>query len=70
MVASGPPLCRIEGVLGRAEACPGARCPFWEPDRTVLAGRCAFAKVDIETDPEVAALLVQVRRMLESARGT
>ena len=69
MVASGPALCRIEGVLGHAEACPGARCPFWDPGRAVLAGRCAFAKVDIETDPEVAALLMQVREMLESVRS-
>jgi hypothetical protein len=69
VVASGPPLCRIEGVLGHAEACPGARCPFWEPGR-LPAGGCAFAKVDIEADTEVAALLVHVRNMLEEVRST
>jgi len=69
MVPSGAMPCRIEGALGHAEACPGESCPFWEAGRATRHGRCAFAKVDLESDHDVAVLLVQVRRMLESARA-
>jgi hypothetical protein len=62
-------LCRIERVLGRTEVCPEERCPFWEPGGAVLEGRCAFERVDLDEDPEVATLLAQVRRTLESYPG-
>jgi hypothetical protein len=61
-------LCRFEQALGRNEACPEARCPFWEPGGAVLQGRCAFDEVAISASPDVARCLLRVRRTLETAR--
>ena len=51
------------------EACPGERCPFWEPGGAVLAGGCVieYLRVELRT-PGVAAFLLETRERLEHAR--
>jgi len=56
--------CTIELIAeGHAERCPGAGCAFWDRG-------CALARVESELDgrPEVARLLVDLRRELEAGR--
>jgi hypothetical protein len=50
-------------AVGHAERCPGEVCPFWERG-------CALARVEHQLDgrPEVAQLLLDLRRELESGR--
>ena len=58
-------LCTIELIAeGHAERCPGEECAFWDRG-------CALARVEGELDgrPEVAQLLVNLRRELESGRS-
>ena len=58
------PLCTIELIAeGHAERCTGEECPFWERG-------CALARVEAQLDarPEVAALLLDLRRDLEAGR--
>ena len=58
------PLCTIELIAeGHASRCPGEACPFWEQG-------CALSRVEHELDarPEVAALLLALRRELETGR--
>ncbi len=65
MTASPSPhrvLCTIEMIAeGHADRCPGEACAFWR-------NGCALAGVEAELAgrPEVAALLVGLRRELES----
>jgi len=63
-------ICRLEHTAGRSAPCPESACPFWEPGGAVLEGRCAFERLDLEGRPEVAAELLCVRRLLESAVTT
>ena len=59
------PLCTIELIAeGHAERCPGEECAFWDRG-------CALARIEGELDgrPEVAQLLVNLRRELESGRS-
>ena len=59
------PLCTIALIAeGHAERCPGEACAFWEHG-------CALARVEGELDgrPEVAQLLLDLRRELESGRS-
>jgi hypothetical protein len=49
--------------LGVIEACPGARCPFWEDNR------CAFRTLPVDDRPEVAKFLLELRDELERARA-
>jgi len=59
------PLCTIELVAeGHAGRCPGETCPFWERG-------CVLTRVEAELDgrPEVAALLLDLRRRLERGRA-
>ncbi len=59
------PLCTIELIAaGHAERCPGETCPFW-------SGGCVLARVEHELDsrPDVAALLLELRRELEAGRA-
>jgi hypothetical protein len=65
--ASVERLCRFAAVLGRTEVCPREACAFWEPGGAVLEGRCAFEQLDLSARPELAALLLDLRRRLESA---
>jgi hypothetical protein len=57
-------LCTLELVAeGHADRCPGAACAFWESG-------CALARIEAELDgrPEVAQLLLDLRREIESGR--
>ena len=56
------PLCTIELIAeGHASRCPGDDCPFWDHG-------CVLSRVEIELEgrPEVAELLLGLRRELES----
>jgi len=58
------PLCTIELIAeGHAERCPGHECAFWERG-------CVLSRVEAELDarPEVARLLLNLRRELEDGR--
>jgi hypothetical protein len=57
------PLCTIE-LIAAAEAtrCPGERCAFW--DRGCIFER---SEGELDANPDVARLLVDLRRVLESA---
>jgi hypothetical protein len=58
------PLCTLELIAeGHAERCPGEACAFWERG-------CVLARVETELDhrPEVAELLLTLRRELEAGR--
>ena len=57
-------LCTIEMIaVGHAERCPGEVCPFWERG-------CALTRIEHQLDdrPDVAQLLLDLRRELESGR--
>lgn len=59
------PLCTIELVAeGHAERCPGEECAFWERG-------CVLTRVESELHgrPEVAGLLLGLRRELEAGRA-
>ena len=58
------PLCTIELIAeGHAERCPGTDCAFW-------SNGCVLARVEAELDgrPDVAELLLGLRREIESGR--
>ena len=59
--------CTLQGVVGRTEECPGARCPFWEADGK--GGDCALAAIGPELTgrPALAAHLLELRHGLELA---
>jgi hypothetical protein len=57
-------LCTIELIAeGHAERCPGEECVFWEHG-------CALTRIEYELEgrPDVAQLLVDLRRELEAGR--
>ena len=57
-------LCTIELIAeGHADRCAGEECAFWERG-------CALARVEAELDgrPDVARMLVDLRREIESGR--
>ena len=57
------PLCTIELIAGEeATRCPAERCVFWERG-------CIFERIEgeLEAKPDVARLLVDLRRVLESS---
>ena len=57
-------LCTLELIAtGHAERCPGETCAFWEHG-------CALTRIQTELDgrPDVAALLLDLRRELEVGR--
>ena len=58
------PLCTIELIAeGHAERCPGEECAFWERG-------CVLTRVETQLAdrPEVARVLVDLRRELEAGR--
>ena len=58
------PLCTIELIAeGHAERCPGEECGFWE--RGCVLSR---AESEIAGRPEVAGLLLDLRRQLDAGR--
>ena len=59
------PLCTIELIAtGHAARCPGEACAFWDRG-------CALARVEVVLDgrPEVARILLDLRRELEAGRA-
>jgi hypothetical protein len=59
------PLCTLELVAqGHAERCPGEECAFWDRG-------CVLARIETELAwrPEVAQLLLDLRRELEAGRA-
>ena len=70
MAGESPHICSLEAAVGKLEACPAGDCPFWEPGGAVLAGRCAFEKLDITADSSLAAWLLEIRSRLGSAEST
>jgi hypothetical protein len=69
-VESTTHLCSLEAAVGKLEACPEGRCPFWEPGGAALEGRCAFEELDIEADAALAAWLLEIRERLASSEST
>jgi hypothetical protein len=58
------PLCTIEMIAqGHAARCPGDECAFW--DRGCVLSR---VEMELESRPEVAQLLLDLRGELESGR--
>jgi hypothetical protein len=58
------PLCTIEMIAqGHAARCPGEECAFWERG-------CVLSRIELELEsrPEVAQLLLDLRGELESGR--
>jgi len=58
------PLCTIELIAtGHAARCPGPECAFWDHG-------CILSRIELELDsnPEVARLLLEVRGELEAGR--
>ena len=58
------PLCTIELIAeGHADRCPGEECAFWDRG-------CVLARIEAELDgrPEVARLLLDLRRELDAGR--
>jgi hypothetical protein len=57
-------LCTIELITeGHADRCPGEECAFWDRG-------CVLARVESELNgrPEVASLLLELRREIERSR--
>jgi hypothetical protein len=58
------PLCTIELIAeGHANRCPGEECAFWEQG-------CVLSRIESDLDgrPEVAELLLDLRRELDAGR--
>jgi hypothetical protein len=71
MVGESTHLCSLEAAVGgKANACPEGECPFWEPGGAVLAGRCAFEKLDVEADAALASWLLEIRERLAASEST
>ena len=59
------PLCTIALIAGEEAArCPADRCAFWDSG-------CALARIEPELEgrPDVARLLLELRRTLEVGAG-
>jgi hypothetical protein len=59
--------CSLEAAVSKTAACPEEACPFWEPGGAALGARCAFEKLDVAGDAELAAWLLEIRGRLEDA---
>lgn len=57
--------CLLQGALDRHERCPGSTCPFFED------GECRLQelKADIDTNPQLAAFLLDLRARLAGHEG-
>jgi hypothetical protein len=58
-------ICRLQLAAGRHERCPEQRCPFWDESACVIDG----VRPDIETTPELAAYLLDIRARLARTHG-
>ena len=57
--------CLLQHALDRHEHCPGDTCPFW------VRGSCALdeLRADIETNPELAGFLLDLRARMAGGEG-
>jgi hypothetical protein len=64
-------LCALQDAVGRVEACPGARCPFWEPGGAVIAGGCLIERLtlDLGRRPGLCHYLLELRLALDEGRA-
>lgn len=60
-------LCTLQYSLGRVEACPGARCPFWVVEGIEAGCVLTDVRSEFEGRPAVAAQLLAVRAELDCA---
>jgi hypothetical protein len=58
------PSCSLAAAVGKSEACPEEACPFWEPGGAALQGRCAFERLGLSADAELASWLLEIRERL------
>ncbi len=67
-----PPMCRLQDLANRVEACPGSACPFWEEGGAVLVGGCVLARLPLElqSKPDLVQYLLELRLGLDRERGT
>jgi len=67
---SEPTFCKLHGVLGGVEACPGGACAFWEDGGAALEPGCSIERLAIDVErADVAEYLLELRAELEAARG-
>ena len=59
--------CTLKAVVGKEEACPEERCPFWEPGGAALGGRCAVEDLGLSADARLATWLLEIRDKLAAA---
>jgi hypothetical protein len=67
VIEERPRRCSLKAVVGKAEACPGERCPFWEPGGAALGGRCAVEQLGLSADVPLATWLLEIREKLAAA---
>lgn len=60
-----PHTCTLQVAVGRRERCPGASCPFWAAQGCALDG----VRADIETNPELAGYLLDLRATAAGVKG-
>jgi hypothetical protein len=57
--------CALQEAVGRHERCPGDSCPFWAGEGCALDG----VRADIETNPELAGYLLDLRASAAGVKG-
>jgi hypothetical protein len=60
-----PENCTLQDAVGRHERCPGDSCPFWADRGCALDG----VRADIETNPELAGYLLDLRAKAAGVKG-
>ena len=60
-----PHTCTLQDAVGRHERCPGDSCPFWAGQGCALDG----VRTDIETNPELAGYLLDLRATAAGVKG-
>jgi hypothetical protein len=60
-----PQHCTLQDAVGRHERCPGDSCPFWAGEGCALDG----VRADIETNPELAGYLLDLRASAAGVTG-
>jgi hypothetical protein len=61
-------MCRFQAELGVDELCPEEACAFWDRGGMLEEGHCAFQTLDLSGRPDLASLLLKIRKDLEMAR--
>ena len=61
-------LCKLQYTLGRVEACPGARCPFWVVESAEACCVLAGAESEFDGRPALAQHLLELRTELDNVR--